>query len=301
MSTHAGPTFATYDLRTMPANGVYGLANGLLPEMARTLGYKLGDRPTEEALRGFIKLIGPAKFLQDNIALVQQRLGTDRDAVGIAAGWVERSGVLALLDRSFVNPDLQAPDEIDVIITGGACRWELRRMEELIRQIANKRQVGRVFLVAGNRVMAASEHHLVAAYWVRHGYGPMESDIMEHIIAPWLRFLKLDVRVIAVPSDLGREVMVSAAVHANVVNRPVIVVSNAPAGVLDAGQLRRALRAIDPDYDRDGDRLFVLTDSIEVARHGEGPATYQNPFTALGQIARNALHIHLEQLSLTRN
>jgi hypothetical protein len=286
----------------MPENGVYGLSDKLLHEMANALAYgELGELPTEQALRGFIRHVGPAKLLQDNIDLVRARLRTHRDAVRIAADWTDRSGVLMPMDGSFLNPGQRASEETDVIITGGVCRWELRRMEELIRQIANGRPIGRVFLVAGSREMAASEHDLVAAYRVRHDDGPTESDVMEGVIAPWLKFIGLDVKVVAVPSGVGNEVMAHAALAADVVNRTVTVVSNAPAGIQNAAQLRAAARAIDPGYDRNGDQLFVLSAGINVARQGEGPEMHQNPFTALGQIARNALYIHLEQQSLIRN
>lgn len=309
MIAHSGPTFATYDLTDMLPNGVYGLSNGLLPEMARALGYTdpdddtgqttlLGDTPTEQALRGFIKHIGPAKTLQDNIALVQERLRTEDNAVTIAADWADRSGTLLSLDRSVIKPDLQAPDLLDIVITGGVVRWELRRLELVIRQIVAKRRIGKVTLVAGNRMMAASEHALAAAFHAVHGQGPDEHEFMEGIIAPQLRFIGLRVRVVRVNSGDYKDVMACAAAEVDLTKRAVVVVGNAPSAIMNAMQLREAGRAIDKDYDRDGDRLYVISDCIEVARHGEGPELKQNPFSLLPQIGRNALHVFLEQLSL---
>jgi hypothetical protein len=306
VSAQSSQTYATYDLTEMPENGVYGLSGGLLPEMARALGYKLGDQPTEDALRGFIGHVGPAKFLQDNIALVQALLGTTRDATAIAADWADRSKSLTTHHRSFVNPELQTPDEVNsAIITGGVARWMLRRANRLVEHLAAGNRVEEIILAAGSRTMKASEHPLVAAYIAGNGEGPKESDFMKDVIAPQLRFAvkKYDVavRVVAVDSESGSEVMDRAAFVADLGrrNRTAVVISNAPAGVQNAAQLREAGRGINPAFDRNGDQLFVLTDSIEVARHGEGPATHQNPFTALGQIARNALHIFLEQQALS--
>jgi len=63
-------------------------------EMAYAMGYDLGGTPTTEALQGFIAYIGPAKVLQENIELVQERLATEADAVNVAADWAKRSGCL---------------------------------------------------------------------------------------------------------------------------------------------------------------------------------------------------------------
>ena len=75
----------------------------------------------------------------------------------------------------------------------------------------------------------------------------------------------------------------------------VLAISNAPAAIQTAGQFRIAARVIDAGFDKAGDQLFVLADGIDVARGGEGPATHQNPFTALGQVARSALFLYRNQ------
>lgn len=310
MTTDTNATFATFDLRSMPKDGVLGLSNGLLRKMSLGLGFadpkenpvgdeplmvsRFGGMPTDASLRAFIKHVGPSKFLLDNVSLVQKLLKTDLDATAIAADWADDSEALLRVYRSFVNPGLQATGEIDVVLTGGVLRWELRRLEELIRRIANDLRVRRIFLAAGNREMAATEHHLAAAYWKLHGEGPTESEVMDLVVAPWLKFLKLDYRVIPVPSDEGSEVMARAAIEADIVNRAVLVVSNAPAGIQNAGQLRAAGRAIDPMYDHTGEQLLYLTDNIKVARKGEKPDTHASPFTFPGALGRASQALHVE-------
>lgn len=303
MQTNEGPDFATYDLTAMPPNGVYGLAGGLLPEMARVMRYEgLGDTPTEAALRGFIRHVGPDKWLQNNIGLVQQLLGTDANAVSIAADWIEQSGCLKALDRSFVRPDLRTPTHVDVaVISGGVARWMLRRANRLIEHIAAGNRVGKIILVAGNDAMKSTEHAMVAANAAGQDKGDEQSEFMHAVIAPMVRFavrrLGTPVHVIPVGSGEGSDVMATAAIAGELADRTAVLVGNAPAGVQTAAQLRRAVRQLKEGYDRDGTQLYVLTDDIEVDRHGKGPMM-QNSLTALGLFGRNALGAHLEQLSL---
>jgi hypothetical protein len=288
--------FNNYDLNNMPADGVYGLAGGLLPEMAEGLGYDLGQQPSEEALRGFIEHIGPAKQLQDNIGLVQQRLDTNADAVTLAANWTERSGVLAPVNRSFANPELATPGHVELaVITGGVARWMLRRAERLQQHVAEGNEVGRVLLVGGERAMKPTEHRQVADW--AGSQAPTEGKFMRQVIAPYLRHNNLEVDVIEPATGKGSDLMVAAAWAGGVINKQVLVVANAPAAVQNAGQLRAAAVRIPKgeNYDQSGDQLFVLADGVDVARHGEPAATHQNPLTALGQIARNALALHAEQ------
>jgi hypothetical protein len=78
----------------------------------------------------------------------------------------------------------------------------------------------------------------------------------------------------------------------------VLAVGNAPAAIQVAGQFREAARDLDPEFDKNGLQLFMAGDSIPVARSGEGPKTHQNPLSALGQIARNALILHKQAQTL---
>ena len=128
MSSVAERNFSSYEL----GDNVYGLANGLLIDIAEKAEYELGNAPTEARLKGLIEVLGPEKELQKNIELVKSNLGNAANET--IANWVDRSGILAPLDRNFVI-NVQGPEEVDsVVMTGGVARWMLRR-EAVVRSL----------------------------------------------------------------------------------------------------------------------------------------------------------------------
>lgn len=305
-TTEANPQdFANYDLNQMPENGVFGLGGGVLLDMAQGFGYTgFGEQPTEEALRKFVGIAGKAKTLQDNVEAVQERLGSNEDATALAIGWIDRSGVMNQLDRSFVSPkpELSTPQHVDTaIITGGVARWMLRRADRLINHVAVPENnpkaantVGRVVLAAGQRRMAPTEHKLIEDW--AHPEEPTEYNFMRYEIVSKLQKAGMHADVIDVDGENGNQVMANTAWRSNIgIADTTLVVSNASAGIQNAGSLRRAARQYSPGFDVSGKRLFVVTDKFALAREGEPAATHQNPMTVLGQLARNALYLHLEQ------
>jgi hypothetical protein len=281
--------FSNYQLGDNP----YELAAGLLPDMARALDYDLGVVPSEDALSNFIGHIGPAKELQQNIGLVQERLASDDDALTLAANWTERSGIVSPIHRSFKSTEVAVPSEFDTaVITGGVARWMLRRAAQL-RDLSDVSELrfGEVLVGAGIREMKESEHSTVARLAELNGRLPTEADFAEEVIVPHLQAAGLRARAVRFDTRVGDEVVKDLA--NTIQNRAtVLVAANAPAALQTAGQLRVAMRDIRPDFDTQGEQLFVSSDAIPVARHGESAATHQNPYTALGQIARNALFLY---------
>lgn len=280
--------FSNYQL----SDNVYELAGGLLPDMAEALDFDLGEEPSEDAISRFVGHIGPAKELQENIGLVQQRLGTEASAISLAAGWTERSGVLAPVHRSFANPEIAVPSEFDTaIITGGVARWMLRRAAR-IRDLAevSGQNFGEVLVAAGTRQMKENEHASVARLAELSGQLPTEADFAEGVIVPRLQAAGLAARAVRIGTSVGDEAMKEVA-HAIQNRDTVLVAANAPAAIQTAGQLRVAAKDNRADFDTTGEQLFVTGDGFPLARHGESAATHQNPYTALGQIARNALFL----------
>lgn len=289
--------FSNYQL----GDNVHELADGLLPEMASALGYELAEQPSEENLRGLIKHIGPSKWLQDNIELVQQRLGTSADARTLAANWVDRSGTLAPTSRSFANPEITVPDEIDAaFITGGVARWMLRRASQLVNHRIQGNKVSTVYLPVGTGAMNSSEHDLVESLATKEGREPTQREFAAAYIVPMLGSVGLKPELleeIIGDSDKGNEIMQRFASYDALAGGTVLAVANAPSAIQTAGEYRLAAWQASADFDEEGEQLFVLADSIPVARHGESAATHQNPYTALGQIARNALFLHRNNAS----
>jgi hypothetical protein len=277
-------TFNTFNPQI---NSVYEIGDGVIGEMAQAFEHELSDQPNTDNLGELIGKIGPAKTLQDNIPQVQAVLGTNADALDIAIDWVERSGLMLPANRSYADSELAMPATIDTaVITGGVRNWMMRRAERFgaIKNVT----IGQVLLVAGNREMKPAEGPDVAE-------GMTEANYLESVIKPMLEGMGTTalVNLVRVDSSVGDEVMNAAAQEATGANQ--LVVSNAAAWVQNAGQFRRAMQNRIFGYDSAGNQLYVVSDTIPVAHHGEPPATHQNPLTALGQIARNAQELTRHQ------
>lgn len=290
-------SFANYSLSALESDpqGVYNLANELIPEMAWAFNYELSEVPDEQNLRGLIAHIGPAKTLQDNIGLVQERLGSTEDDVTLAANWVERSGVLLPTERSFADPSIVLPDSIETaIITGGVARWMNRRAQTLVHAMGEGLEVGQTVIAVGNRQMKETEHELVTDFARKEGRLPNEAEYATTYLEPLLKIMtEQTVKVIPVESSVGDDVLREALdSEFTVLSGEILSVGNAPAAAFTAGQIRQAARRLSPFFDDVHDQLFMIGDQIDVAREGQGPATHQNPFSALGQIARTALILH---------
>ena len=280
--------FSNYEL----GMNVHELADGLLPEMAAATGFNLAPEPSVENLEAFIKHIGPVKTLQDNISLAQERLGRTDNAVTIAADWVDRSGVLEPAHRNFADTGVIMPRTFDnAFITGGVARWMLRRTEHLEELVASGIRIGRVDLPLGQKQMGEGEHDFVKEYAATNGNLPTQVQFGVAYLVPRFMNAGLTVELLASDSEDGDTIMQEYAETADYIDGLVLAVGNAPSAIQTAGQFRVAAREYNSGFDTDARQLFVSSDTISVAREGEPPATHQNPYSALGQIVRNALFL----------
>jgi hypothetical protein len=286
------------NLRNSPA-GVYDLSGGLLRDMAESTGYELTPQPDTQNLSDFIGYIGPRRTLQDNIELARERMSAtdDADDVSIAADWVERSGSLNALERNFTTEGKDFPIEgFGVALFNTAVgRWQERRANKIIELKGRGVKIGHVVILAGTREMGEGEHPQVAEIAAQDGVLPTEHRFASTYIADLLKNSGLPTYVTKVDNKDGDTVIREGmAQHLWVRDWNILAVGNAPSALQVAGQFRKAARSLGfgGGFDDFGSQLFVAGDSIEVARHGEAASTHQNPFTALGQIARNALMLH---------
>jgi len=263
---------------------------GVVEEMAAAFGHELTAEPDVDNLGGLIGAIGPAKELQENIGRVQDVLGTDWSAVEIAQGWVQRSGLLTPVARDYLSAEaLPETEELDIaVVMGGVRNWMQRRATRLSELAANHFVVGTV-LVGGTRQMKTAEGSDVEE-------GMTESDYFTEVVRPRLLADGLDVDVVCPETDKGDEVAAAAAAYvrdfvSNVRVPRIGLVSNAGAWVQNGGQLLRAIT----QEDLGGIRYWVASDGFPLGTGEEPTATHQNPFTALGQIARNAQELTRHQ------
>ena len=292
--------FSNYDLADLhfSSRGVYDLADGLVPEMAQAMDYELTERPTIPNLEGFAGHFAPKKTLQDNIAATQELLGPD--AITIATEWMDRSGALKAVSRSFGTEDIAVPKKVDyAMLSGGVARWMLRRAE-VLRAWAEAGNELKKFVVMplGNRLMGLAEHELVAEYENREGHRPVEFEFAEAYVEPLLREAGLRPELLKLHLTRGDQLLGIAfndERNPNLVKGTVLVATNAPTSTFTAGQIRQAAIDANPGFDRFGDQLFVVGDSFPLARTPEelsSTATHQHPISALGSLARNALELH---------
>lgn len=283
-------TFADYVLNQNAVGDIYNIGadgerDGVVEEIAVAFEYELSPSPQVDNLGDLIGKVGPAKELQQNIELVQETLGTDEDAVDIARGWVERSGLLTPVQRSYSTAET-VDEPVDLaVISGGVRNWIHRRAVRLIELNAEV-GVGDVLLVAGNRQMKTAEGPDVEEDMT-------EADYMGDIILSKLAAESIPASLVRADTGTGDAVMEEGAKAAgklvDLESARIAVVSNAGAWVQNAGQFRRAVRrVIDPGYDREGDQLVAVSDGFQLGTGAEPTATHQNPFSATGQILRNA-------------
>lgn len=272
-------TFANFNPKE---HSVYEIGGDVIPQIAEVFGHNLTDEPDVDNLGELIALVGPAKTLQDNIGLTEQRLGTDVDAVDLARNWVVKSGLLNPVDRSFPDFKQDRPPGSDFyVVTGGVANWMHRRADTLITEIECVGiQIGTVLLAGGNREMKSDERDDLID-------GEREYMYLTEVIRPKLVKNNIEVeQVVCVNSADGNDVATKLVKYLAPRNpEEVTVVSNSGAWVQNAGQIGRAMvkNDIDPS-----DRLYVISDDFPLGTDKEPASTHQNPFSALGQIARNA-------------
>lgn len=283
--------FANY--RLGPELDVFRLADGLLYEIADVADL---DPPgtfaaTEAKLEELVFRVGPERELQKNIEHIREMLG--ENATEQMADWIDRSGVMTPVERGFMH-NKSVPEQVDSLVWGGGvANWMLRRMA--MTQRFDPEAFGKLYLPMSTRKMKDTEHQLVAQYKKEHNRQPTEYDFAMRFVRPILihgGIQPAQIEVVDTQESDGDEVL-KTFLHGNrqLFDSTVVVVANAPNAIQAAGQLRVAARSLDPTFDSTGDQLFMVSDSFPLARAGEKPATHQNPATALGQLARNALFL----------
>ncbi len=257
---------------------------GVLEEMAVAFGHHFTPQLSSEEFRSMIGKVGPAKTLQDNIGQVQEILGTNKDAIAIARDWVGRSGLLHPVDRNFYNRNRPAETPEIALISGGVRNWMARRAK-VLESLPDSRLPETVLLVGGRRTMSPSEGEDVTE-------GMKESDYLREIVLPLFQDKGMDVVSLAVDSEAGDDVMRAAALHANEIcdlaTAKVAVIANAGNWPQNAGQfIWGAKAAVRGGFNSSGDQVWVISDTIALGTGTEPTLTHQNPFSALGQMARN--------------
>lgn len=302
----AAPNFNTFNLNNMPHRGVYGLADELLPEMARAIDFEIGTYPTQAALQGLVKQYEYKWMLKNKITQVRQRLNLTKrvSAFAIATDWVQRSGIAEPLNRPYRYDQPQIEDfsfERTIITptTGRGMMSQIDQLEQLAmgssekeagQKAQNVQKLGQIHLLASARPMMASEHNWVANFIEESGKQPKEYDFVENLILPKLTGIGLDVDITRVSETDAFQIATAAAQKIEKSDR-VLTISTAPIAIKAASQLRQAVRERHSRFDADTtSQLHVLSRGVDFKSGRKGTA--RTPLAFLSHIARTALTIY---------
>jgi hypothetical protein len=285
--------FNNFELRS---DNVYQLSGGLIPEVADALEVRIGSEPNSDDMQAIMRAVGTNKVLRNN----QEITGINRDQM---AGFVERSGVQEVLFRSFWTPDHEPKDsDRDFLIVSGVANWQDRVADLLKREWSGGL---RVRSLAGNRVMDSGTEqtnpHVQHMLETFDRY-PEESEYAGSVIVPDLRVARHEVLPMAFPTG-NADAMLEQFFAKNpaLLDKRLVVARVANAGIIMAAQVRAAARKFSSSYDADrtNPQLFVMTDSLPVARTDEqekDPKNFQKAQPALRQVVLTAKKIHEAQL-----
>lgn len=288
-------TFATYNLNTFNA---YEVAAGVIPEVAETLQVPLGPEPTSDDLQAIVSKVGTNKVLRANAEVT----AIERDQM---VEMLERGEIQQPLDRSFWTSDVTASQNADAVITmGGVANWQDRGLK-VVEGLSVP-----VYAVAGNRVMdtATEKPNDNVAYMAEAlGRYPTEAEYVggtsevQGVVVPRLRSLGREVVVHTMESGNGDALLEDLFEnHPELLEQRLAVARVVNAGILMAAQVRAAARKFNADFDRDSSnpQLFVVTDTLPVARTDEqerNPQQFQKAATALRQMVLTAKKLHETQ------
>jgi hypothetical protein len=274
MSERSSEVVKFSEIDFLPTNptdriGLNQIGDGVIDEIVAEFKVE-DDVTTLDGLDSLIQKVCPEKELRGNIEHAKKMLGPN--AIEIARDWVQRTGLLEAVERSFMRPELPLPDNFTLgVIIGGLANVIDRRTNAILPFAGEVEQV----LMLGGRG--------------RSGYAELTQS---EYLSVYVRSKLLDAGfdpVVSKPvnSTSGNEV-VNAGVNLVPESGAILVAGNAGNWLQIASQFRRAMRNTYPEFDTDGQRLFVVSDSIALGYTGSEPAlTHQHPLSAIGAIVRN--------------
>ena len=228
-----------------------------------------------------------------------------------AAQLVEDSGIQQKLNRSLWTPEIPTPDSAPRLATGAVANWQDRTVKEVLAKHVG---AGSLWLPTGVREMGTPTERTnanVIAFNAAKGRNPTEAEYAARYVIPEAEdagFTRIHFEKHAT-TDGNTIAHDFAKAHPELFNEngKLAVARVANAGVQLAMQFRNAARAqfsgAQFDADRDNPQLFMLTDTLPVAKNEaqlKDPQHFQSPYTALRQTALTAkllAQAHLEQKS----
>lgn len=267
------------------------LANGLMVDLAKGLGVvEVGTTVIDTGdYQKIVGIVGKNKVLRDNAELTALTLEEQCD-------FVVRSGLQNQADRSLWTPEISTEDITDFVIMGAVANWQ----DRVANLLTNKRTGLTVYSVAGNREMCTGTevgNPNIVDYKSTTGRYPTESEYARAFVVPRLIGAGHNVVERSFDTGNGGEILTGfLSENRELLSGKISVARVANVGALMALQLRRAGRTIDSGFDSDpaNPQVFYFTDNFPLARTASERSDalhYQNPQTALRQVAVTALNL----------
>jgi hypothetical protein len=272
------------------------LSSGLIPEMADLFEVPIGASPSPVELGQLVGAIGSKKTLQDNLAgakaWMSETTGSEQAASDLAVNWLDRAGVQEGLNRSIWTPELSTPIDATIVIAGAVANWQ-DRVAKLVADKTPKK----VYIPIGNREMNTGTEIIndnVIAFQASEGRFPTEAEYATRFVEPLLNGAGFDTTLKGYETANGQEIADRFVNdYRKLFQGAITFARTANAGIQLTGQFRSAAlnAGIAFDIDRTSPQAYVLTDEFPVARTADqqkNPKEFQNPFTAIRQIAVTA-------------
>lgn len=292
----AARNFANFYL----GDNVFELADGVVPEMARQVGFDLGDEPGAAELGALIGVLGKDKVMRNNVPVNVHP--------GVMGGLVAAAGTQLPMDRSLWTIEVPVNGgEAAVVAEGAVAGWQLRTLE-LLRERAKYGLVPRkLYLPTGNALMQGPTdvtNKAVKQFQASHeGQFPRQHEFAEEFIVPAAEEAGFDVELLPYETGNGDEIA-----DAFVKDRPELFVPGvqlvfarvANAGVMLACEMRAAARrtpeAANYDGDKNSPQVKIITDGHPVGftrKQNAVPKVYQSSYTGGRMVGVTAKLLHL--------
>ncbi|MEX2014846.1 MAG: hypothetical protein WD885_02830 [Candidatus Saccharimonadales bacterium] len=294
-------TDSVFDIGAQPEVEDMPERPGVIEEIKTVFGHE------DENLGELIGRVAPHMTLQDNIDYAKEKLSEDeaREKIGyadeapvdIARAWGERSGLQAEVLRPLMEPAKEMPDNFAaVVVTDGVANW-MKRMTSIAIEVGGKTKVDRLLFAAGARRLGTDETHLAPG-------GMSVADFMRQELIPAYGVARFGgpilfdtVELVRSTNKDGASVMRRAARQLDELDEvdlqsDRIVIPAVAGNWMQKGvQARQALQGIQKGFDEDPEarQLWVASRFFPLGFTGREPkGSYQNPYSAIGNILRGA-------------
>lgn len=275
LTTPAERNFNSFYLGDNP----YELADGLLRQMAETVGVRIADEQDPSAierLRSTVEVRGAAPWTSLELGRM-----------------IKSSGVYMPLDRSLDNPINQTPDTAIRVVVGTEAEQQDRVADLLVTRPEDAAHSA-VIVATSDKELSSKRgiaNTNVKRFADKHDRLPTASEYASRFVVPRLQEAHYVVDQLAVDTEQEHEVVKALAEQEGRLRvcNVVTVETSAVAGIHLAVRLRTALRKHYPRFDhtnRKTPQLYMLTNGRPLHENGGRPQDASRTLLGITVIAK---------------